>query len=547
MQGTQRTSPGSTLFVRKATGLVRSWSIFDAFIYATFSINLITLGLYIFSFTYFIPDGNLIGAIVLSAVFIIFEVIVYAALIAVMPRTGGDYIWQSRILGGAVGFVLAVTGWWFILWYWVPLYAQIMVYEVIAPILAIIGFPGAAQWFSSDNTGLFVACLLVIAFVTVCIAIGLRTYARLQKICFYGGIVGLMIVIGILFSSNPESFKAAFNREAVATFGAPADSYEQTVTIAGLTPETMPPLTRMPLLPMLLLIPYVVFFNLWPNWGATLYGEVKGASDFRRNVYSMGGALIVTTLLALLLLYAIARGIGWDFYHAASAAFWNYAYDPSLQPPPMPIFPYPVMFAAFLFENKAIQVVLILLMSLWFWGWAGTVFMSSTRVIFAAAFDRVLPEKVAEVNPRVRAPLYALALMTVPSVVVSALWAYVPIFRTLVLDATLVIAVTYLGSTVAAILLPYIKPDLYRASPIAKYTIFGLPLISVAGTIFGIFLLFNLFLWFKDAVYGVNNATSLIFMGAMYLLAVIIYVAASMRRKQEGLGLDLVYKEIPVD
>lgn len=38
-----------TLFVRKATGLVRAWSVFDAFIYATFSINLITLGLYIFS------------------------------------------------------------------------------------------------------------------------------------------------------------------------------------------------------------------------------------------------------------------------------------------------------------------------------------------------------------------------------------------------------------------------------------------------------------------------------------------------------------------
>ena len=45
---------GSTLFVRKATGLVRSWSVFDAFIYATFSINLITLGLYIFSQMYYL-------------------------------------------------------------------------------------------------------------------------------------------------------------------------------------------------------------------------------------------------------------------------------------------------------------------------------------------------------------------------------------------------------------------------------------------------------------------------------------------------------------
>ena len=38
-----------TLFARKATGLVRGWSVRDAFIYSTFSINLITLGLFIFS------------------------------------------------------------------------------------------------------------------------------------------------------------------------------------------------------------------------------------------------------------------------------------------------------------------------------------------------------------------------------------------------------------------------------------------------------------------------------------------------------------------
>jgi basic amino acid/polyamine antiporter, APA family len=47
----------SNLFVRKATGLVRSWSVFDAFVYAFFSINLITLGLYIFSQMYYFGAG----------------------------------------------------------------------------------------------------------------------------------------------------------------------------------------------------------------------------------------------------------------------------------------------------------------------------------------------------------------------------------------------------------------------------------------------------------------------------------------------------------
>jgi len=41
------------------------------------------------------PTGGLIAAIVLSGLFVIFEVLTYASLIAVMPRAGGDYVWQT--------------------------------------------------------------------------------------------------------------------------------------------------------------------------------------------------------------------------------------------------------------------------------------------------------------------------------------------------------------------------------------------------------------------------------------------------------------------
>jgi hypothetical protein len=51
-----------SLFVRKASGLVRAWSVFDAFIYATFSINLVTLGLFIFSYCWYF-GGSLATAV----------------------------------------------------------------------------------------------------------------------------------------------------------------------------------------------------------------------------------------------------------------------------------------------------------------------------------------------------------------------------------------------------------------------------------------------------------------------------------------------------
>jgi amino acid transporter len=91
-------------------------------------------------------------------------------------------------------------------------------------------------------------------------------------------------------------------------------------------------------------------------------------------------------------------------------------------------------------------------LSLWWFGWSGTVFLSSTRVIFAAAFDRLLPDWVSRVEPRTRTPIFALLLMTIPSLIISYLYAYNLLsFQTLALDATLVIAVTFLGTIAATI------------------------------------------------------------------------------------------------
>lgn len=547
----------TNLFVRKATGLVRSWSVFDAFVYALFSINLITLGLYSFSQMYYF-GGGLIPALIVSALFIFFEVVVYAALIAVMPRSGGDYVWQSRILGGAVGFILAVTGWWFILWLWVPLYGDMFRHIVLVPLLGVLGARDLALWFAGTNNGAFVAALITLTIVSIFIALGMKTYARIQKVSFYGGMLGLLIVIALLLTGSPEAFQAGFEENATTLFGAQPGVYDATVSL-GTNAGAALPLTGGTLGLIFLTLPYLVFFNLWPNWGATLYGEVRGATDFKRNIQGMGSALLATTLLGMLLLYAIGRTIGWDFYVQSGGAWWNYAWGFTTDAPAFPVWPYPALLASFLTTSRVLQFIVVALMSLWWFGWSGTVFLSSTRVIFAAAFDRLLPEKVAEVDERTGTPIYALLMMVLPSIVVSFLFSYnIANFRSLTLASTLVIAVTYLGTTIAAILLPYIKPDLYNASPIAKYKVLGIPLITVAGLIFGGFLVFLLYQWILDpnALYGIGysinengykNGTSIIYMLANYALAALIYFGFKSARKRQGIDLDKVHAEIPVE
>jgi APA family basic amino acid/polyamine antiporter len=536
-----------SVFLRNATGLVKAWSAYDAFIYSFMSVNLVTLGLYGMSFAYAIPEGNLLPAILFTGVAVTFLVVVYAALIAAIPRAGGDYTWQSRILGGGIAFVLAVTGWWFILWHWTPIYANILVVQFISPLLATAGQQGAATWFTTP-TGIFTSCLITLAFVAAVVTAGMETYARIQKICFYGGLAALGALCLILLLSTQNDFHNAFNREATALFGVQGDAYQQTIDQAkkgGFTPS---PFTSFAAGPTLLLVPFVVFFMLWPNWGATLYGEVRGAKEYRRPFVSMFAGLWVTVALAVIVLLLTAKTMGWDFYNAANSLYWNSASGVSGAPAPViPVWPYPVLLGAWLVDNHAVQFALILVMGLWFFGWAGTLFLSSTRVIFAVAFDRVLPSWAANISARRRVPYGALALMIVPSIVVSALYAYVKGFSTYTLDATLVIAVTYLGTIIAATILPWRRRDIFASSPIAQLRIAGVPVITIAGLLTSAFLIYNLVRWATDSVYAVNNQQSAIYMLALYALAIVIYVVARIVRGHQGIDLARIHAEIPVD
>jgi amino acid transporter len=189
-------------------------------------------------------------------------------------------------------------------------------------------------------------------------------------------------------------------------------------------------------------------------------------------------------------------------------------------------------------------------MGLWFFGWAGTLFLSSTRVIFAAAFDRVLPEWAANISAKRRVPYGSLILMIVPSLVVSALWAFRPSFQTVFLWATGVIAITFLGTCIAATILPWRRPDIYQQSPIARFRIAGIPVITVTGAVSAIFLLFMLAEWSFNAIYGTAfsiNIASPIYFGVTYLAAIVIYVIARVVRSRQGIDLSRIHREIPVE
>jgi basic amino acid/polyamine antiporter, APA family len=546
--GTAAARPG--LFLRNATGLVKAWSTFDAFVYSFWSVNLITLGLYGMSYVYWVPDGQLIAAILVFGVLATFLVITYAMLVSVMPRTGGDYAWQSRVLGGGLGFVLSITGWWFTLFLWAPIYANILVVQFFEPLAYTLGWSSVASFFATGN-GIFVSCLIVLAFVSVVVTLGMETYARIQKVCFWIGIAGLAAICLILLFASQSDFQNAFNREAASLFGASGNAYQKTIDLgatAGYTPHSFGAIS---LGPIFLLMPFLAFYLLWPNWGATLYGEVRGSKDIRKPFWSMFWGLWVTVGMIVLVVVLIVKTMGWTFYNAANAAYYNFTLYGGAAPP-VTAWPYPVMFAAWIVDNHVVQAVLIIVMGLWFFGWAGTLFLSSTRVIFAAAFDRVLPSWAANISATRRVPYGSLVLMIVPSLVISAVYAYRPSFASVFLDATAVLALTFLATVVAAIILPWRRKDLYNASPIASMKIAGVPIITIVGAVTAAFLVFMLWEWSfnADNLYGTSftaTMSSVWYFVATYVVAIVIYVVARVVRNRQGIDLGRIHHEIPVE
>ncbi len=149
-------------FARKASGLVRGLDMWDAFGAGLMTCQPIaTLWLMVGIALSLYPTGNLLISIALGAVTAgIGAPLVWGILSGSMPRAGGEYVYNSRILHPAIALgavfanIVAIFYWnWYIAtWLGVPamqLFAQYM------------GWWDFADW-TASNTGLVVLGLIAV-------------------------------------------------------------------------------------------------------------------------------------------------------------------------------------------------------------------------------------------------------------------------------------------------------------------------------------------------------------------------------------------------
>jgi amino acid transporter len=536
--------PSEQLFVRRSTGLVREASALDAAIFnAVFSAPVgATLAWGVFFALAAFPGADLVTATLIAFALNIPVLIMMSLLASSMPRTGGDYVWVSRILspplavvsnfGAAFSALIGATFW-----------ARYFPVFGLGPILATLGVifdkPDLIRWgtnFQTQKWWIFWGALSMIVLMTVILIAGTRWVFRWQN-AFWGiASIGTFIAFVVFLFGSSSSLQSNFN-DLAHKFGGQGDVFHKIVAAAPAT--SAHPGEWSATLPAVFVI---MTFMMWNWWSVYLAGELRSASNRNRQLGIMFGALIwdvVFLIIGVLLIYKVA---GYSFMAGVNAGSPDYT---------IPTGPW-YHFIASLVNNNSFLTILIV-GSFAFWSlpaMVGNTFMP-VRTVFAWAFDRLLPEKFAEVNPRTNSPIPAI-LLVMGIVTVMLIWSLQKTtFQTWLALGVLAGVICVWIVSIAAFLFPDRRPDLYESSP-ANISVAGIPLLKIVSPLSFLAMCFLVYDTLKYPLLALSGDSSHrwyvpAFMLATAAFGLLIYYGARFWRREQDIDVDLVYRELPPD
>ena len=529
------------VYSRNATGLVREVRLLDQVVYNLGSVTPLTSALAVGLFTIAaFPRMNIYLALLVPAIASIPLWITWSLLTATFPKTGGDYVFNSRILHPAVGFGVNL-GFLFANVLTAAFAAGFLAELALNPSLLIIGtvtendtIAGWADTFSVDNsTGVFITSALCIIFVCTLAAIRSRLLLRVMTVMVMIFAVGAIVDIIILFATSNESFARTF--DSYAGTGA----YAQVVEAGsgqGLYPSEGGHSTSNTLGAMFVW----VGFSIFVVYGAYIAGEVRRAGDRKRMLTSIVGSGVLQTVFLLISIIAFYGAVGENF--AISAVAGN-------QEIGIASFPY---YAALATGSPVIAVIVALAFLLWAIPTLNVFMGVIQRGVFVYSFERLLPSAVSRVNARTHTPLVAVAIMGALTLIATAFFAYNANFSVALTLAILPGFVAMFVVAISAVVMPFRRRDLYAGSP-ADWRVAGIPVLPVCGFLSAIVIAFFIALpfFFQDEL-GLTSRSWLpeataIAPIAVLLLGIVWWLIARSYHRRRGVDLDLLYRTIPPD
>ncbi len=533
----------SRLFVRNSTGLVRSASAVDATIFnAVISAPVgSTIAYSIFFTLVSFPGADVVGVLILVALINIPVLIMFALLGASMPRVGGDYVWVSRVLSPPLALISnlcmimgGLLG--------AAFFAKFFSLLALGPVLVALGsFANnntLINWgtsFQTNNSWILGASLFMVALQTLILIRGTKATFRWQNYSFIIAMAGTLIAFVVLLVGSQGDFFSHFNA-LNKSFG--GGNVAAVIRGAPGAASAAPNFFSSATLPTLFSIQG---FMMWNFWSVYMSGELKSASNRRRQLSVMFGALgwdAVLLIIGVLLLFRVA---GYNFVYAL-----NFAGNAAYHIPSGPFYP----FLASLVFNTPILTIIIM-GSFLFWSLPSMIantFMP-IRSFFAWSFDRLMPERLANVNERTHSPVNAII---VTNVIIAALviWSVYGNQFQLVLGLIVLagaLAVIIVG--LAAIALPLRRPDLYQASP-ANVKFLGIPVLYIVGTLSIAEFIGIIAISFINPLSVMNGNRNDWWWIPTWLIALILggallYYVPRFIRARQGVNIGFVYKELP--
>ena len=233
------TSGDGQLFVRRSTGLVREASALDATIFnAVFSAPVgATLAWGVFFALSAFPGADLVAATLWALVLNIPILIMMALLASSMPKTGGDYVWVSRILsppaalvsnfGAAFSAIIGATFW----ARYFPVFALGPVLVTLGTIFNSHGLITAGTHLQTDKGWIFVGGFAMILLMTGILISGTKATFRWQNAFWITASLGTILAFVVLLFASKGSFINHFNALS-HKFGGHGDSYHQVISTA---------------------------------------------------------------------------------------------------------------------------------------------------------------------------------------------------------------------------------------------------------------------------------------------------------------------------
>lgn len=548
----QEDSKTGGVYARRSTGLVREGGAWSVLIY---NINFVSIGLMtlfaVLLIPAFYPGGNMQLAFLICLIVVLPTSMVFAMFSAAMPRSGGDYVYVSRVLGPSWGMM---SNWnqtvWWILYGGVP--SAFFAYFGLTPLFRTLGVlmnNDSLIRFGdklSTPTGAFIAGTLLIAALVAIFSLGLNTYFKLQNVLFVIALVGAALTIWVLLGKDHASFQSGFNSSLTSVsgtsdpFGAVMDSAK------GGGFATAKFSLYWTLIPMTWIYLELVFNQS----SAYIGGEVKRPG--RVQLWSMPFAAVFAVAVAMITIWALQKSAGTAFLGAAS-----YDNGASLGFSTAPTY---TELASYASGNTLLALIMSIGFVFWSYTWLPGQIVNASRNLLAYGIDGVGPSWLGKVSERTHAPINALMVMGLGSI--AALWFYTrpdSPFKTLV--GIFGFILSFILTSIAAIVMPYKLKDVFENSPV-NWRLGKTPVMSIVGALSLVSTVFMAWVYLKDPLSGLSwhplHEGGGIFLESrsfnMFLLNIVIFIsglviyfAARAIQRGRGVELDATFKEIPIE